>query len=168
MSENDNVSETVGVPPDSVPDDILERAGRDFDTTEDQIYDEGYSPPERPLGLDRFGNTLEEERQGESMEQRFRQEEPENPPYATDPGGARGIQAPGEADHVDGQAADLDTDGELIDDQVGDARAGRLVEYDQGAHTDTEKDNVALDVGVAGGSASAEEAAVHIVEEDER
>lgn len=168
MSENDNVSETVGVPPDPVPDDILERATPEFDTTEDEVYDEGYSPPERPLGLDRFGNTLEEERQGETMEQRFRQEEPEEPPYATDPGGARGIQAPGEADDYDGRPADSDTDGELLDDQVGDARAGRLVEYDQGAHTDTEKDTVAFDVGIAGGSASAEEAAVHVVEEEDR
>lgn len=165
MSENDNVSETVGVPPDDAPDDVLERATGEY---EDAIYDEGYSPPERPVGLDRFGNTLAEEREGESLDQRLAQEQPENPPYATDPGGARGIQAPGEPDYVDDRAADSDTDGELLDDQVGDQRAGRLVEYDQGAHTDAEKDAVAMDAGIAGGAASAEEAAVHIVDEGDR
>ena len=46
-------------------------------------------------------------------------------------------------------------------------RAGRLVEPDEGAHTDTEGDPVATDVGRAGFASSAEEAAVHIVDEDE-
>lgn len=163
MSQNDNVSETVGVPPDDAADDMLERAtGRD----EDEVYDEGYSPPEKPLGIDRFGTTWEEERQGESLDQRLAQEEPEEPVEARDPGGARGIRAPGEADYTDlGEADELD-DGELLDDQVGDRRAGRLVEYDEGAHADVEKDAVAFDVGIDGGAASAEEAAMHIVEED--
>ena len=46
-------------------------------------------------------------------------------------------------------------------------RAGRLVQPDEGAHTDTESDAVATDVGPAGYASSAEEAAVHIVDEDE-
>ncbi|MFP5334272.1 MAG: DUF5709 domain-containing protein [Actinomycetes bacterium] len=165
MSENDNVSETVGVPPDDAADDLLERAtGEDVDS----VLDEGYSPPEKPLGIDRFGTTLEEERQGESLDQRLAQEEPEVPVEATDAGGARGIRAPQEADWSDlGEADGLD-DGELLDDQVGDRRAGRLVEYDEGAHTDSEKDAVALDVGIDGGAASAEEAAMHIVDETDR
>ena len=38
---------------------------------------------------------------------------------------------------------------------------------DEGAHPDEEKDLVANDAGFAGGAASAEEAAVHVVEEDD-
>jgi hypothetical protein len=164
MSQNDNVSETVGVPPDDAADDLLERAtGEDVD----EVLDEGYSPPERPLGIDRFGTTLDEERQGESLDQRLAQEMPDEPVEAQDPGGARGIQTPDEPDVTgDGDVADMDADGELLDDQVGDARAGRLVAPDEGAHTDTEKDVVAEDVGIDGGAASAEEAAMHIVDED--
>jgi hypothetical protein len=52
-----------------------------------------------------------------------------------------------------------------IEGEVGDLRAGRLVEPDEGAHEDTEKDLVAEDVGIDGGAASAEEAAMHVVED---
>ena len=45
------------------------------------------------------------------------------------------------------------------------ALAGRLVEDDEGARPDLEKDAVAHDVGLDGGGMSAEEAAVHIVDE---
>jgi hypothetical protein len=38
---------------------------------------------------------------------------------------------------------------------------------DEGVHADLEKDEVAYDVGRAGNAASAEEAAVHVVEEEE-
>ncbi|GLZ15247.1 hypothetical protein Acsp04_54820 [Actinomadura sp. NBRC 104425] len=43
--------------------------------------------------------------------------------------------------------------------------AGRLVEEDEGAHTDTEKDAVARDVGDDGGGYSAEERAMRIEDE---
>jgi hypothetical protein len=45
-------------------------------------------------------------------------------------------------------------------------RAGRLVAPDEGAHPDTEKDEIATDVGPAGYASSAEEAAVHIRDDD--
>jgi hypothetical protein len=44
-------------------------------------------------------------------------------------------------------------------------RAGRLVAPDEGAHADEEADEVATDVGPAGYASSAEEAAVHIIDE---
>lgn len=168
MSQNDNVSETVGVPPDDVADDLLERATPEPD--EDAVLDTGYSPPEKPWGIDRFGTTLEEERQGEPLSERLRQEEPERQPHAGDPGGARGVKDPNDPDDLAGEAeADMDKEGEgeLLDDQVGHARSGRLVDPDEGAHTDTEKDVIATDVGIDGGAASAEEAAMHIVDADE-
>lgn len=52
------------------------------------------------------------------------------------------------------------------DDVEAEPRAGRLVAPDEGAHERREKDEVAEDVGRAGYAASAEEAAVHIVDED--
>lgn len=56
--------------------------------------------------------------------------------------------------------------GETLDDEVGAARSGRLVAPDEGAHEDEESALIATDVGVDGAGASAEEAAVHIVDED--
>ena len=46
-------------------------------------------------------------------------------------------------------------------------RSGRLVAEDEGTHPDTEPDLVAQDVGIDGGAATAEEAAVHLTDEDE-
>src|SRR5215472_16576872 len=57
-------------------------------------------------------------------------------------------------------------DGLLLDDGP-DPRAGRLVAEDEGAHADEEADLVASDVGPDAGGATAEEAAVHVVEEDD-
>jgi hypothetical protein len=41
------------------------------------------------------------------------------------------------------------------------------VAEDEGAHPDEEADLVARDVGIDGGAASAEEAALHVVEDDD-
>jgi hypothetical protein len=51
------------------------------------------------------------------------------------------------------------------DDEVGDQRAGRLVAPDEGFGEDTEKDLIGSEVGIDGAAASAEEAAVHVIEE---
>ncbi|EKT79517.1 hypothetical protein WSS_A27340 [Rhodococcus opacus M213] len=107
----------------------------------DDVLDEGYSPPERPLGLDAYGTTAAEQREGETLDQRLAEEEP-------DP-------------------ALEDDDAEILDDnEVGRLRSGRLVAEDEGVGEDEEKDLVASDIGIDGGAASAEEAAVHIVDED--
>ena len=50
--------------------------------------------------------------------------------------------------------------------EVGSARAGRLVAPDLGFGEDTEADLVAGDVGFSGGAASAEEAAVHVIDDE--
>ncbi|HME79479.1 MAG TPA: DUF5709 domain-containing protein, partial [Mycobacterium sp.] len=44
-------------------------------------------------------------------------------------------------------------------------RAGRLVAPDRGFGEDTEAELVAEDVGISGGAASAEEAAIHIIDD---
>ncbi len=51
------------------------------------------------------------------------------------------------------------------DDEVGDRRSGRLVAPDAGFGEDDEAELVGEDVGIDGGAASAEEAAVHIIDE---
>ena len=66
----------------------------------------------------------------------------------------------------DPDAAEEDLDGLLLDDGP-DPRSGRLVADDEGAHSDPEADLVAHDAGIDGGAATAEEAAVHVVDEDD-
>ena len=107
--------------------------------------DAGYSPPEKWSVVNRFGATSWEEAHGESLDRRLSQEEPEPDPYAEDD--------------------DLDEADE--DREVGDRRAGRLVDPDLGYGEDTEKDLVGWDAGIDGAGASAEEAAMHIVDENE-
>ena len=111
--------------------------------------DEGYSPPEKWSAGQGYGNTPLEESMGESLDQRVEQEVPETDPYGA------------------AEAEDVDADVERPDAQVGDERAGRLVEPDEGVRTDAEKDLVAEDVGIDGAAAGAEEAAVHVVDEDD-
>ena len=110
----------------------------------DDALDEGYSPPEKWSPGEGYGNTPYEEQVGETLDQRIAQEEPEPDPY------------------VAAEEGDEDVGGE-----VGDRRAGRLVAEDEGTHEDTESDLVAEDVGINGAGASAEEAAVHIIADED-
>ncbi|WP_082983052.1 DUF5709 domain-containing protein [Mycobacterium sp. 1423905.2] len=112
--------------------------------------DEGYSPPERPWELRAWGLTAREARTHESLARRLARELPE----VTDQWDGDGI----------GDTSD--SDGEPIDDQVGDIRAGRLVAFDVDV-TDPSTEYRAYDVGLDGGAASAEEAAIHIVVEED-
>lgn len=45
----------------------------------DDKFDEGYSPPDEWSGAEGFGNTLEEQREGESLDQRLSQERADVP-----------------------------------------------------------------------------------------
>ena len=49
----------------------------------------------------------------------------------------------------------------------GSQRSGRLVAPDEGAHSDADDELVAEDVGFDGAAASAEEAAVHVVDDED-
>ena len=129
----------------------------------DDILDEGYSPPEKWSVLEKFGNTAEEEREGESLDQKLAEEEPDPALQYDDEvePGATGTDLDLDSGIDEQQLGDDFGD----DQEVGDQRAGRLVSPDEGAHSDIDKDLVAGDVGIDGAAASAEEAAVHIVEE---
>ncbi|MGW7522281.1 DUF5709 domain-containing protein [Streptomyces sp. NPDC054783] len=117
--------------------------------TYDDVLDEGYSPPERPLAVTRQGTTAAEQHAGETLDERLGQE-------------AADVTAPPGDDVGDLPGGE----GEPLDPEAGGPRAGRLVAPDEGAHTVTTKEEVARDVGVDGGAAGAEEAAVHVVEEE--
>jgi hypothetical protein len=108
----------------------------------------------------KFGSTADEQEAGESLDQLLAEEEPDT---ALDTGDED--EDDDEADE-DEDEADEYVDGLLLDDGP-DPRAGRLVAEDEGAHPDEEADLVARDVGVDGGAASAEEAAIHVVEDDD-
>ncbi|MFG1668283.1 DUF5709 domain-containing protein [Streptomyces sp. Y7] len=115
----------------------------------DDPLDRGWSPPDRPWAVEHSGVTAAERRQGETLDQRLAEETPD---LVTPDGDGLG--------DADG------TDGELLDDEVGALRSGRLVAPDEGVHEDEESALVATDVGIDGAAASAEEAAMHIVDED--
>jgi len=128
----------------------------------DAVYETGYSPPDHEPSNTRFGTTWAEENRGETLDQRLAQETPD-PALAEDPDSD--LEGD-ELDEVDDVAEDALGDGEdLVDGEVGGARAGRLVDPEEGIGPDTEKDLIGRDVGIDEGAASAEEAAVHIVDE---
>lgn len=136
------------------PEDTLDDRGLD------DLLDEGYSPPERPRGVDAFGTTVAEQRRHESIEQRLAHEVPDPANSFEDP-----LADPDTVggDDPDAIAAEDDF---LGDGEVGDRRSGRLMAHGQGTREEAESDMVADDVGIDGGGSSAEEAAVHIIENE--
>jgi len=114
------------------PEDTLDDRGVD------DILDEGISPPEAYRGVFAKDVTARGELEGESIDERLRQEEPES-----------------------WENVDEDLDGDLSDEpivtEVGDARTGRLIATESGY------DLTAEDEGIDGAGASAEEAAMHTI-----
>jgi hypothetical protein len=100
----------------------------------DDPLDRGVVPPERWSAAMRFGTTAAEQEDGESLDQRLAEEDPDSLPLDDDP----------------------------------DPRAGRLVAADETADASEEDDLEARDAGIDGGAATAEEAAVHVVDDDRR
>lgn len=100
----------------------------------DNILDEGYSPPERRPAPNRLETHLDQQI-GESMDDKLAQEEPEV------------WETPGR----DAGASEPD-------------RAGRLAPGEAGPTGAPQETIMATDVGISGGGASAEEAAVHVTE----
>lgn len=159
------------------------------DNTQDptaSVYDTSWVPDDRPNHRTDFGNTLSEMREGESLDQRLSEDEPDvlerelgDPVDQIDPPRGALIDTDETTDARAATTADLDDpeadalvgeaggDTEVPSDDLGEAepRAGRLVEPDEGLESDTEKDMIAYDAGISGAGASAEEAAVHITEQ---
>jgi hypothetical protein len=135
---------------------------------EPNLYDTSWVPPDRPPGRGDFGTTLAEQREGESLDLRLSEEEPDvfdgiDEEDGAEAAGGREAEDPVvDALVAEGEDADVVRDG--FEPQ--EPRAGRLVADDEGAHPDEEKDMVARDVGISGAGASAEEAAMHIIDDD--
>ena len=123
------------------PDDTLDERGVD------DVLDEGMSPPERPSREMAHGVTSADDAEGETLDERLEQEEP-------DPAARVDHSPEAQEDELLGDEGADPTDGL----EVGDERTGRLTGLD-GDRAD--------DVGVDGAAASAEEAAVHTVQEDQ-
>lgn len=105
----------------------------------EDLLDEGFTTREREPNAERFDN------EEETLEERFHEEVPDNVPgSAYGPPADQAVPAP---------RRDAD-------------RVGRLVAPDEGAHEDREKDLVARDSGFSGGASSAEEAAMHVTDEE--
>jgi Family of unknown function (DUF5709) len=170
---DDNTYNPAATPEGESPDPEDEGVLDASDTLEgdpgDDPLDQGIVPPDRWSAGQRYGTTEEEERAGESLDQLLSEEEPDQDPYAEDEPPeetSRDARFEARTGDSDENAGDEDVDGLLLDEGP-DPRAGRLVAEDEGAHPDEEADLVGRDVGIDAGAASAEEAAVHVVEDDD-
>lgn len=102
-------------------------------------------------GPEEFGTTAREQAEGEPHTSRLAREEPD---VLTD----ASVAAPGD------QASDADNpfpEGSQVEGP-GTDRVGQIVEPDEGAGPDLEKDAVARDAGTGTGGFTAEEAAMHV------
>ncbi|TVT20943.1 hypothetical protein FNH05_34220, partial [Amycolatopsis rhizosphaerae] len=123
--------------PDDTDDVVFEQLeGQDtldYEHPEDPL-DEGYSAAEAPWGATDWGTTGREAAAGEHLATRL----------------AREVREAGAAPEVDGLGDTSDTEGELLDREVGNLRAGRLTAAEGG-----DAELFATDVGVDGAGASA-------------
>ena len=95
-----------------------------------------------------YGNTPWEEEHRECIDQRVHQEVPEPDPYAVEYDDAE------ESDDPDGR-------------EVGNQRAGRLVDPDRGEGEDAESELYGIDAGIDGEAAYEKEAAIHIIDDSD-
>ncbi|MDN5727104.1 MAG: DUF5709 domain-containing protein [Propionibacteriales bacterium] len=149
---SDDTFDNEQVPDESEQLDQIQEGDSLIERNVADVLDEGYIAPDDWSPGQGYGNTAAEQEDGETLDQRIKQEIPD-----------RGV------DGRDEDVADIDAvdpDAEWIDDEVGDTRAGRLVDVGTDDGLDVEAELLGGDVGVDGGAASAEEAAVHIIGED--
>lgn len=133
-------------PEASDPDDLLDVEDTLDTTGVTDVLDEGYTPPERPWAVNDEGTTATEGHTGQSLDTRLTREVPEV------------------SENSDGPGDLAEGDGELYDTEVGTDRAGRLT---QGGESHVPATLTAQDVGIDGAAASAEEAAMHVIPEEE-
>jgi hypothetical protein len=152
------------------------------------IYDTSWVPDDRPNRRTDYGDTLTEMREGESLDHRLSEDEPDlleqelgdpvdqilgqrsdtedDPNFEEDPDARLATEAdddPRVRAELAEEGGDTDVPAPEFEEQQ--ERAGRLVEPDEGLESDTEKDMIAYDAGISGAGASAEEAAVHLTDE---
>lgn len=177
MRDNDYPTEVTDPEASGLP-DTADDDSTAYDEVNSPRWSDGPDPAALPGvgpgGSNRFGDTAEEQRQGEGLERRLRQEQPD---VGAEPA-VRPRRDPIDQTVDDSEQRQFDRDvwepsptsdpnssislyddGQLDDE---DPRAvGRLVAPDEGSGYDDEPDSVAYDAGAAGGGASAEELAMH-------
>jgi hypothetical protein len=177
MRDNDYPTE-VSDPESSGLPETADDDSTAYDSVESSRWADGADPAALagvgPGGSNRFGDTAEEAREGESLDYHLRQEEPdvgaEDPltpdrdPYDETVGDSEQQQFDadvwGASPTSDPKSQiSLYDDGQLDDDDP--QTVGRLVAPDEGYGFDDEADSVAHDAGAAGGGATAEELAMH-------
>lgn len=148
MSTWDDSTDTGGYSVED--DDQLQPEDTLVDRGVDDILDEGISPPERP-----YARTNLDHPGPETLDELLAEEEP-------DPVSRLGNVL----DELNG--GDSDDESEFPeDDEVGRARSGRLVATNEGFGEDDDSELFAEDVGIDGGAASAEEAAMHVIDDED-
>lgn len=148
MSNSQLAGAPVTGPDTSDMEDQLQPQDTLVDRGVTDALDEGFSPAERPVGTDALIPSGD-------LDHLLAQEEP-------DP--AARINVPlDEAELRRSDAAEQEAEFPRHE-EVGRDRAGRLVAPDRGLGEDTEAELIATDLGICGGAASAEEAAVHVIE----
>jgi len=100
-------------------------------------------PHDTAVAVDDFGTTAVEQHEGEALDGRLAREQDDVLAGATQP-------------------ADESAGSETPFDERAGQGVGRIVQPDEGARTDTEKDLVGTDVGTDLGGYTAEEAAMHV------
>ncbi|HKE66876.1 MAG TPA: DUF5709 domain-containing protein [Micromonosporaceae bacterium] len=129
---------------DDVEDDgVLDASDTLDDDAVGDPLDVGIAASDRWSGANRYGTTMGEQQTGESLDARLAEEEPD----------------------VTYDYGDMDEDELTRRGYETEPRAGRLVSEDEGLGPDLETDAVAFDVGIDAGAATAEEAAVHLVDD---
>jgi hypothetical protein len=138
-------------------------------------------PADELLAADHYGNTAQEQLDGESLDYKVAREQfdsqiddplagPVDPAIAAEADSQQqAAQAQFDADVIDpGPTSDPKSPVSIYDHgNIGGPPTnpiGRLVEPDQGARTDDETDAIAFDAGASGGGAAAEELAVNETE----
>ena len=152
------------------------------------IYDTSWVPDDRPSHRTDYGDTLTEMREGEPLDRRLAEDEPDlleqelgdpvdqilgqrrdaedDPDFEEDTDARLATEADDDPEvraSLAEEGGDTDVPAPEFEEQQ--PRAGRLVEPDEGLESDTEKNMIAYDAGISGAGASAEEAAVHITDE---
>ncbi|MCE1179323.1 MAG: DUF5709 domain-containing protein [Micrococcales bacterium] len=131
----------------------------------EDVLDRGYSPPDTDRGSRMWGTTAAEQHGHESLDQRILQEEEDPCSAYGRPHNESGLDT-ARLGGDDPDAIDADEDW-IGDREVGSQRAGRLVAPDEGAHEDHDGESWGRDVGIDGAGASAEEAAMHVIDDED-
>jgi hypothetical protein len=135
IPEKPSAHEAEGIPDPGFGPDGQDVTGQDESTIE--------PPHDTAIAVDDYGTTAAEQHDGEPTSARIAREEPDV---------LAGVEsAPDESEGAETP----------FDERAGQG-VGRLVEPDEGARTDVEKDQVARDAGTDLGGYTAEEAAMHV------